>query len=556
MNNNTEHLFYKNIIVGGGPAGIQTAYFLNKHQNNYIVLERASHPGSFFSEYPKQRRLISINKVHCGSSDEVSNIENILRYDWNSLLQDRKDTNKLLFKHYSQEYYPNASTLVTYLDDFVTKYSLNILYSITIRKIIKCETHYFLYTSCGKIFECERLFMGTGLIPNVLPFDNKLPKNRFFYYHNIPSSNEMFINKKVLILGGGNASFELGNKLNEVCNELVICGSERFAWRTHYPGGIRSINMNLIDSYYLKLKLNIDWCNSLSARTDQKWKDYLRDLESGALFTSFDFVIYCGGFRANIESIEHIKIEVNPKTNFPILSSTFESSSKNLFFIGALSQDHDYKHGTSAFIHGFRYNSEFVCQYLSKSIKCEKFHSSKDLCELLMRQINQSSTLLHRFDFFCDCVLVKDDHLLYIQHIPIRFVGSSEFIEYFKLVPTSYFIIYLGYDSKNKFENSFKQPQTGNSMVNSQHSVFLHPIIKFYEGLELIHTYNLPENAFNMFISKRNHYNVIYKLIHLLSCKMNKTMTVDKDVLESFERLLFISDTNFNNVILPECLDT
>jgi len=151
---------------------------------------------------------------------------------------------------------------------------------------------------------------------------------------------------------------------------------------------------------------------------------------------------------------------------------------------------------------------------------------------------------------------VKDDHLLYIQHIPIRFVGSSEFIEYFKLVPTSYFIIYLGDDSKNKFENTFKQPQTGNSMVNSQHSVFLHPIIKFYEGLELIHTYNLPENAFNMFISKRNHYNVIYKLIHLLSCKMNKTMTVDKDVLESFERLLFISDTNFNNVILPECLDT
>jgi thioredoxin reductase len=52
------------LIVGCGPGGLQLAYYLAKAGRPYVILERATHPGSFFATFPRHRILISANKVH------------------------------------------------------------------------------------------------------------------------------------------------------------------------------------------------------------------------------------------------------------------------------------------------------------------------------------------------------------------------------------------------------------------------------------------------------------------------------------------------------------
>ncbi len=44
-------------IVGAGPAGVQLAHHLQSAGANYIVIERNSAPGSFYSKFPRHEQL-------------------------------------------------------------------------------------------------------------------------------------------------------------------------------------------------------------------------------------------------------------------------------------------------------------------------------------------------------------------------------------------------------------------------------------------------------------------------------------------------------------------
>lgn len=113
MTNHTEY-----IIVGAGPSDLQLGYFFQKHNYNYRIIEKSNHCGSFFDTFPRLKTLISINKVYTGSEDPEFN----LRHDWNSLLVE-SDDEPLLFKTYTEEYFPKTEDYVKYLNDFQKKLS-------------------------------------------------------------------------------------------------------------------------------------------------------------------------------------------------------------------------------------------------------------------------------------------------------------------------------------------------------------------------------------------------------------------------------------------------
>ena len=169
---------YGYCVVGGGPGGIQAGYFLHQLGMDYVVFEANDRAGSFFARFPRQRRLISINKFNTGTDDKEFN----LRHDWNSLLTDvrissndfppeerhhianddednhRESTKggaaaaeamqeeaarrcagptpgrwgctpRIVYpRNYSREYYPHADTLVAYFTDFANAYGLHVQY--------------------------------------------------------------------------------------------------------------------------------------------------------------------------------------------------------------------------------------------------------------------------------------------------------------------------------------------------------------------------------------------------------------------------------------------
>ena len=249
-------MFYENIIIGAGPAGLQAAYFFKKYNINYLVLEKNKICGSFFNHYPHSGKLISINKKYTGSDNKDFN----LRHDWNSLLNDEQ----LLFTNYSDNYYPDSDKLVEYLNDFAKKNELNIKFNKQVLKIDKKEDNKFYISikNSDEIYICDKLIIGTGLSkPNIpeLELDIKDKINHYAdfpkgYFLNKENLNE-YKNKSVLFLGSGNASYELANILNDYTSNILILGKlpqRKYAITSHYSGDIRSVYLPFLDTFLLK----------------------------------------------------------------------------------------------------------------------------------------------------------------------------------------------------------------------------------------------------------------------------------------------------------------
>ena len=107
------------------------------------------------------------------------------------------------------------------------------------------------------------------------------------------------------------------------------------------------------------------------------------------------------------------------------MTPNFESTlCSNLFFIGSSTQYHDYKKGTSAFIHGFRYNCEYLNRYIKNSIYIININTCSELVSFAFDQLNTSSALFHRFDQFCDLIGISVKGFHYIKEIPISSIDQ------------------------------------------------------------------------------------------------------------------------------------
>lgn len=542
-----EEIYIENIIIGGGPAGIQLSIFLEekyKH-NQYLLIESGNHPGTFFQQYPRSRKLISINRIHSYSAPN-------LRYDWNSLLFHTDEP--IQFCDFSEDFYPQADSLVNYLKQIVDKKNINIQYNTQVISIIKNNTGLFciecIQNNHKIIYLCEKLFIATGLIPKIIPSSIEKIAHKLniqlHHYKQFEINNPIYKNKNILIVGSGNASFEVSNSLINLCKSIAIVGPCKFAWKTHYPGHIRSNNMAFIDTLYLKMG-NIIYMNDYSAEQAIVYQhDFLNAQQS-----QLDYIIYCGGFTFDKSIFKSNCIPSIMQNGFPYLDSSYQSINvKNLYFIGTLMQGHDYKEGTSAFIHGFRYNIEFLDKYIHNNILPIEIKTKNELIKHIQSRINHSSCLHHRFRYFCDYILIIDNETLdtcyYYEGIPIDFLNTHSSLfhksDIYKNSYHSSIILKMDYGDK-PFDWSIKQPggfSQSDIVIPFRDAIskFLHPIltIQHYKHSPYISkTWHIGESPTGQF------YHFIYQtLLHAFiqyaySIGGDKYMCdVEKQIIETY----------------------
>lgn len=521
---------YNYLIIGAGPAGLQTAYFLKKYNEDYIVIEKSNNSGSFFQKFPIHRKLISINKVNTGSNNKEFN----LRHDWNSLLS---DDDSLLFKNYSQDYYPSADVMVNYLNDFKNKNDLNVLYNTNVNKINKINDLFEIQTSKGT-FKCKNLIVATGLFKS-----NKSTKfDDVILYSDLTSDKEKFKNKNILIIGQGNSAFETANYLNDVAAFVHVAGKGalKFAWQTHYPGHLRAVNNDFLDTYQLKsqnglinFKKNEDIMISkknnkfyLFGMQSEKSiennsfdlgniNSLIEDLEGQK---GYDYVIDCTGFNMDNSIFGNIKPLTNGKV--PLLKPNFESKNINhLYFAGVISQEISYKKSSSAFIHGFRYLVKSMVKINTNNIQKIKINNQTELVNKILDRLNTSSALYQMFDCLCDIVIVENNTIYYIEELPIKYVLENYVPKYNKVI-----IIKLNYgnyggtiENKNDLGNSsyvFGVDRAIGSVKEKAHlSDFLHPVFILYVNHNETSTFHLSENLLFEFKLKETHIKPLQNFI-------------------------------------------
>lgn len=527
------------IIIGAGPAGVQLAYFFEtEYPTEYLILERSDIVGAFFKTYPRQRNLISINKLNTFNFRK-----NTLRHDWNSLITHNTNVNK--FSDYSSSLYPLADSLVDYLTNFKNHFNLRVQLNTTIQYIsqdLNKEFSFEIKDTHNKIYHCKKVFVATGVhpkpIPEIFKYMSEFLQFELLDYATMPLDPEKYKNKSVFIIGTGNAAFETANYLNSFTESIAMVGSSNVAWKTHHPGHLRSINMAFLDTFYLKVGNAIFWDYKDYIDTILQFSDFLK-----ASGSKLSYVIWCGGFQPDYSIFnQSIRPDTYPN-GYPKLTATYESINiPNLYFIGTLMQGAEYKKGTAAFIHGFRYNIEFLAKYLSHSLQPKRITGISAIIEYILERLKTATNLYHRLSEFTDYMCIIGNNTVdYYESVPTRYVNEVLDMESIK---HSYSTIKMTLDFGPKpFLWSLRQQDT---LISNRANIsqFLHPIFHIYDSqtkqVKTVHTAETLTSEFNV---PEIHNTLIQYIIEFALSKMTQ-----EDNIMLAEKTELLINTYFKDI--------
>lgn len=514
---------YDYCVLGGGPAGLQMGYFLSKAQRNYIILERNSGPGSFFKQYPRHRKLISINKIHTGRQNPEFN----LRHDWNSLLSDDQ---KLLFRRVSPEFYPPADAFPLYLSLFETELGLRVRYGVDVGQIRavgpQTARRYHLTDQQGADYVCSVLLVATGLwVPHTVEF---VGSDLVEGYESISTDPEDFRNQAVLILGKGNSAFETAQSIMGRASRVHMLSSSpvRLAWQTHYVGDLRAVNNELIDTYQLKSldglaeahlekiviarKKDNGASRSSGRRKEKPQQLYLTlkkyvDQKNGSDVTPgelpahhidnfpmrkpYDRVIRCLGFRFNF-SIFHSSARpphsANAKGRLPALTAWYEGrDTPGLFVLGTAAHSRDYRASAGGFVHGFRYTVRAVHRVLEQRYHRNKWPSTRllttQLQSWIVKRVGEASGPYQMFAVLGDIILLQGSDCEYLEEFPLQALPQFSSLSGHEVSSHGLIVVLMQYGKKKMDYLGRNRAET--DWTKAWKSNFLHPVLYYYQTL-------------------------------------------------------------------------
>ncbi|KAF4408014.1 MULTISPECIES: NAD(P)-binding domain-containing protein [Streptomyces] len=489
------------IVIGAGPAGLQLAALLERDGRDYVVLERGSGPGTFFTRFPRHRQLISINKVHTGCTDPELN----LRMDWNSLLS---DVPELTFTRRTERYFPQADDLVRYLAEFAERTGVRAEYDTEAVRISREDDAFTVLDAAGRTWRARRLIVATGVSRlNEPPIPGIELAERYDTFDTDPAS---FTDQRVLVIGKGNSAFETADALMEKAAVIHVAGphSVKFAWQTHFVGHLRAVNNNFLDSYQLK---------SQNAVLDGTVESVEKAGEGGGFRVMFryartterlrelryDRVILCAGFRFDASVFdETCRPALVIDDRFPEQTSAFESVNvPGLYFAGTLTQQRDFKKSTNGFIHGYRYGARALHRILGSRHDGTPWPARQltadpgSIADAVIERVNRSSGLWQGFGFLGDVVGVDGHRALYQEEVPLDYVTDGglgpcphRFVTDLEYGP--------GHDHADPFDVSVPRV-VENDVDHAMDATYLHPVVRHYRDGVLAGTHHLAENLEN-----------------------------------------------------------
>lgn len=477
---------YRYIILGAGPGGLQMGYFLQQKGRDYVILERNTVPGSFFTEQPRHRKLISINKKHNYFEEEQFN----LRHDWNSLLSDDPE---MRFTRYSDELFPHADEICRYFQDFSERFGLNIEYGKTAAHISRdADGRFHVRTEDGGEYRCDVLLSALGTAKPMVPDDIPgIELTTPYETHSIDL--EMYRNKRVGILGQGNSAFETADHLSghAATVHLLAKTPVRFAWDTHFVGDVRAVNNNLFDMYQLKslhavLTPRITGIRQLpggTLETSHEY-DYPHANPPGTLKLTreYDHIIRCTGWKYSTDELYDEGVRPDTWKNGKYLSLTPEWESANvrdLFFIGGAMRSNDAK-ASSGFIHGFRYNIRTLHNLLEERYEGSPYPRTvldpfdwNAFVDWMYHRFSVADAIFQMYGVLCDAVIVEPDgsRAEILEDLPLELAKARDYGDRHVLLLT------LEFGFKN-----FREPSTTffgpSDPTDTDCAAFLHPVVR------------------------------------------------------------------------------
>ncbi len=327
---------YDVVIIGAGQCGLSLAYYLQRYNISYIILEKR---GPFSTWYTRWDGFY-MNTV---------NWMNLLPFEQ---LDDNCNTDNSLF---------SKKQILHYFETCLENLSANIKIA-SVKKIHKNGSNWMIKTD-NINYRANHVIVATGLNSNYIPALSHKISNTTEQLHSSKYVNPAQIQtKKVLVVGSGSSGVQICEELARTANfsvTLACSKNKNFPWTLFGISIYRYIKLfNLFDirsrsilgriilfisknkgdpatpptpaelerCYKVKLMSKLININNTTACFDN---DQTLSLNNTT-------IIWCTGFKVNYKSLfdKELHDKILDFNGAPLLSSNFKSINYNLYFIG------------------------------------------------------------------------------------------------------------------------------------------------------------------------------------------------------------------------------
>ncbi len=359
---------YPIVVVGSGPGGLQTSYFLKRAGIEHALISADDRPGGMFRQFPFFQRLLSWTKPY----GHVSRHDRAYEwYDWNSLLAEEPENRAIMAELMDgTSSFPSRPEMEANLATFVERTGLRVRHGCRWEQTRREKDGFVLTTSDGD-YRANVLVFAVGVAQ---PWKPDTPGFEHVAHYAETRSPKTYAGKRLFIVGKENSAFELASGLLQWAQRLVLASPRpaRLSVNTHSLLGVRARYVQPFEDE--ALGNGVFLLNASIARVERAADGFRvhcqRSEGGGELRVEADEVIAATGFACPLLDLPQLGVEVFGRSLLPAMTNYWESAGvPGIFFAGTIGQGVPgmKKYGipsNSGAVHGARYNVRVMVEYM------------------------------------------------------------------------------------------------------------------------------------------------------------------------------------------------
>lgn len=295
---------YDTLIIGGGQAGLSVAYFLRRNKLDYLILDDQEQAGGSWLQTWDGLKLFSPTQYSSLSG-------------W------------MMPK--GVEEYPSKNEFISYLKQYEIRYEFPVQHQTKVLSVTQEDFGFKVETNKG-LFYSKTVVSATGTAQH--RFVPQYPNQDDFKGIQLHSSEyrnaSNYSNKKVLIIGGGNSGAQILAEVSKVANTQWVTLKEPSFLPDHIDGRYLFIdasntfldNKETIPNLKKPSLSEIVMIDTVKEARERGVLNAKRPFKSfyehGVVWedgtkSAFDIVIWCTGFKANLNHLKKLNIINNNK---------------------------------------------------------------------------------------------------------------------------------------------------------------------------------------------------------------------------------------------------